>query len=388
MRTKLIMGLAGALLAGSIVQSNAMPMFARKYNLPCETCHAPVPKLNKTGYQFRAAGFRMPGDIGKAETEYNWGNYVSGEIATDIVPFSTTRNPRSSRRDFEYQGFNLFPVTGSFFGNWATKVELSFTPNVGTGTNVDTASAYVKYVGGTENGFWTVRTGVMEQVEGFGASDRPIGISSPLVLGGNAGVPSQTGLELGYSLPNTRITAALFNGFANTPLGTPNIAGDTDNHLDWQIFANQFIGNNGAAVNAFYYNGQVGSAAPHTVYSAWAVAAQYPIVKMADGPLDLQAGYGRGRVQTAFDTPVRPLGWFIQAEAPVAQNLWPYLRYDQGRLDTVSGAAGATTHVYTVGANWHVAPYFLLIGEYQHSSASVTPQPKSDEIRFRAEAIF
>src|SRR5262247_1802288 len=57
------------LLLGILVVSgecSAMPMFARRYNVPCSTCHTSPPRLNETGYRFRAAGFRMPEELGHA----------------------------------------------------------------------------------------------------------------------------------------------------------------------------------------------------------------------------------------------------------------------------------------------------------------------------------
>src|SRR5688572_22329122 len=45
--------------------ASAMPMFARRYGVPCSTCHTSPPRLNETGYRFRAAGFRMPEELGK-----------------------------------------------------------------------------------------------------------------------------------------------------------------------------------------------------------------------------------------------------------------------------------------------------------------------------------
>ena len=45
--------------------AKAMPMFSRKLGVPCETCHTTIPRLNETGYKFRAAGFRFP-EIGRA----------------------------------------------------------------------------------------------------------------------------------------------------------------------------------------------------------------------------------------------------------------------------------------------------------------------------------
>lgn len=41
--------------------TQAFPYFARRYNVSCHTCHSTVPKLNQTGYAFRAHGYRFPG---------------------------------------------------------------------------------------------------------------------------------------------------------------------------------------------------------------------------------------------------------------------------------------------------------------------------------------
>lgn len=38
----------------------AIPAFARKYKLSCQTCHSPVPKLKPFGDEFAGNGFRMP----------------------------------------------------------------------------------------------------------------------------------------------------------------------------------------------------------------------------------------------------------------------------------------------------------------------------------------
>ncbi len=40
--------------------SQAIPAFARKYNLSCQTCHSPVPRLKTYGDEFAGNGFRFP----------------------------------------------------------------------------------------------------------------------------------------------------------------------------------------------------------------------------------------------------------------------------------------------------------------------------------------
>jgi hypothetical protein len=47
------------LIAASSAQAMKIPAFARKYNVSCVRCHAPVPKLNKFGENFAANGFEF-----------------------------------------------------------------------------------------------------------------------------------------------------------------------------------------------------------------------------------------------------------------------------------------------------------------------------------------
>ncbi len=41
-------------------EAGAMPVFARKYNMSCSTCHAAYPKLNEFGEQFASDNMRLP----------------------------------------------------------------------------------------------------------------------------------------------------------------------------------------------------------------------------------------------------------------------------------------------------------------------------------------
>lgn len=42
--------------------SQAIPAFARKFNVKCYNCHTIPPALNKTGYMFKRLGYRLPPD--------------------------------------------------------------------------------------------------------------------------------------------------------------------------------------------------------------------------------------------------------------------------------------------------------------------------------------
>ena len=42
-------------------RATALPVYARKYHVPCQTCHTVVPRLNPFGLAFQANHFNWPG---------------------------------------------------------------------------------------------------------------------------------------------------------------------------------------------------------------------------------------------------------------------------------------------------------------------------------------
>jgi hypothetical protein len=57
---KRIFVLCAALLALSVRPASAIPIFAQRYHLQCETCHSVLPELNAFGNAFRNHGYRLP----------------------------------------------------------------------------------------------------------------------------------------------------------------------------------------------------------------------------------------------------------------------------------------------------------------------------------------
>ena len=54
--------------------AQAIPAFARKYNVDCTYCHTAWPQLNRTGYIFRRLGYRMPYEVPTGETSSTKGS--------------------------------------------------------------------------------------------------------------------------------------------------------------------------------------------------------------------------------------------------------------------------------------------------------------------------
>ena len=70
-----------ASVMANVASGRRMPLFARRFNVACNFCHTTIPRLNYTGYKFRAAGFRMPEDIGtESKKKFELGDFFSARI--------------------------------------------------------------------------------------------------------------------------------------------------------------------------------------------------------------------------------------------------------------------------------------------------------------------
>jgi hypothetical protein len=176
------------------------------------------------------------------------------------------------------------------------------------------------YVTGTEDEFFTVRVGKFG-ADGFAGSDRgPIGNAT---IAGTVR-PTGTGLELGYTHQDTRVTLAFWNGIQNaTTTGLVNSKGqpvtstsiqapasDTNNAKDIQLFINQFIGDDGLAINATFYNGFNGAinavtgAAQTSTDADWTGEEYYNTALFFSSPvvknLDFKAGGELGQTNAGI----------------------------------------------------------------------------------------
>jgi len=283
--------------------SEAMPLFARKYSADCSMCHTNVPQLNRVGYEFRLAGYRMPEDIGKDEKTFKLENFFTARIQNrlQVKDHNDDRAEKLNASKEATQGLQLnythgglefyeatlYPLTGAWGKNFGSLVELSMS----SGDIFEVENAFVRGVCGNENGWLQAKIGVMHPWEGIGASDRPIANTRPLFQK----APStgsifylwnldESGFELGYNLAKigTSIAARIGNGIIynkDVPVTQPSQADprqgghlvpESDpltnakdanlyaglNSPSYQIFINQFI-NDESAISLYVYQGQV-----------------------------------------------------------------------------------------------------------------------------------
>jgi hypothetical protein len=258
---------AAVVASGSFfTRANALPMFARKYHMECAGCHDNLvfPRLNDVGYKFRRAGFRMPENIGKDElSDFTVSDYFS---AAAQATYSVTHDDSGTLNGFALDEVSLRPITGSFQKYFASQVELSVTTD-----GIEVENAYVRAVYGNQDTWLSARFGVFHAVEGYGAMDRPIGLSAPLfeMMSPNNGQDTLTmvighnrvGADVGVMVNNTSVSLEVLNRMTTdvTPdgmIGTEGTGAAAENGKDLLLIVNQIIDGH-TGLGAYWDHGRV-----------------------------------------------------------------------------------------------------------------------------------
>ena len=153
--------------------ARAVPVFARKYQTSCQTCHIAFPKLNAFGEAFRLNGYRMPSEtedqvkeppvsLGSDAHKKTWPSMVypstiPGHVPiainikmADVYTSSIDGTDRSIvRNDFQFpQEVNLF-TAGTLGDTFGFLAELTFEE--GEGVSIERAQFTANSVAGPEH---------------------------------------------------------------------------------------------------------------------------------------------------------------------------------------------------------------------------------------------
>jgi hypothetical protein len=136
-RTSIVIALGvvllGCLLGGS---AEAVPAFARQYDVQCNVCHTRPPRLNSFGEQFHLMGFQLPsaarpdGLLGAFEEEGPL-RALLNSVAVRAVGglFESTTSPRESERKFAPPDEVEIFITRALTPDVSVYAELEFAPN-------------------------------------------------------------------------------------------------------------------------------------------------------------------------------------------------------------------------------------------------------------------
>jgi len=388
-------------LGGS--DANAMPMFSRKLDVPCETCHTTIPRLNQTGYKFRAAGFRFPDQIGKADAKkFELGDTFSarGQARYDTqvtnqpngAPVANVLGgvpgPRTSTNAFSFMEFTLYPLTGSWGKYLSSMSELSFSPE----DFIEVENAYVRFNYGSENRFFSARAGIFHPWEGFGSSDRPFSNGRPLfqnspISAGGRGVPyvfqpwglDEAGLEVGGDFNKLSVRAAILGGTfmrweegpmaflpfaaqtgpwkganqATSSLGKPFNA-IAHNTPDFSANATYILHSDGGGVSVVYYRGNIATPTACTDGTLIGQTDEFGVVcgVTASSLADPFGTAGRTDFDfsssTAFRNNFDRVG--IYGSYPVGKRFFPTVGFQFGRDTNPNGTKFDSKGIFADGA--------------------------------------
>lgn len=392
----------------------AMPMFARKLNVPCSTCHTTIPRLNETGYRFRAAGFRMPEEISKTEEKkFDVADYFSGRIQAeyDASRSKTGTAPSKVINQLSFTELTLYPMTGAWGKYLSSLVELSFLPD----EPAEVENGYMRGDFGHPNKFFEARVGIFHPFEGYGASDRPASINRPLFQRVAANFNQGTfftpwgfdeaGAEVGLDYHRLSARASIFNGLVlaqeNGALTAFPAQGGVlnkptsltaHNTPDFQFFANYVLNSDGGGLSFYYYHGNIELPTNtsdltqpfwRNNFDRYAVYGSYPVMKH----LNLFAAFQEGRDDIFGGTTFHSRGTFVEANFPIGEYVSPGVRYDW--FDPATDKAQ--------DRQWDIVPYvnvplqngLQFIAEYRHRDFQQgVGNPSRNDNAFQIRFIF
>lgn len=395
-------------------KTNAMPMFARKYGVACNTCHTTIPRLNEAGYEFRAAGFRFPNEIGKdQEKKFDIGDYTSGRVQAqyDASRSKTGAAPATTVNKISFTELTLYPMTGAWGKYLSSLVELSFAPD----EPAELENAYMRGDFGSDNKFFEARVGIFHPFEGYGASDRPASINRPLFQRVAANFNQnafftpwgfdEAGAEVGIDYRRFSARATIFNGLVlgqeegnltafpaqGGVLNKPTSL-TSHNTPDFQFFANYRLHADGGGLSFYYYHGNIVLPTDpsdltepfwRNDFDRFAVYGSYPLQKH----VHLFAGFQEGRDHIFGGTTFNSRGTYVEAAFPWGEYVTPGIRYDW--FDPATNKAE--------NQQWAIVPYVNIplqnglqfIAEYRHRNfRRGVGNPDRNDDAFQIRFIF
>jgi len=156
--------------------SQAIPAFARKYNLKCYNCHTIPPALNKTGYMFKRLGYRLPPDdmdgtkpwpkIAELDKDIKFDLTKSVALITQgsFTVEKTASDTTTSSSSFNLDEAALFAAGSVPDSNFSYFVHYELFQG---GSNF-LEQAFATYTGGRANSSYFIKAGQMHMQEGEG----------------------------------------------------------------------------------------------------------------------------------------------------------------------------------------------------------------------------
>ena len=377
--------IAGIVAASSVASIEATPAYGRRYNVACQTCHAPLPpRLNNVGILFRKFGFRMPDadDEGRLIIKPVPAHSI-GDAGSVVADVAGRRDKEvelgEARTTFELSEVEL--VAGTSIGD-RVSAQAMFVPwDEG---EIELENAEVQFNGGSARHQWIARGGLMQTYLWQKPTHGRLSLSTPLLFASRAvegiepfegfglGV-NQIGAEVGYlfsrlqdgRLSSTMVTAALLNGVNREGEGAIR---NTTEGVDVYVQGLQLFGER-QTLGGFYYRGRSfleahpdeGLIAPGKQrFARYGVIGNYLLLNRFDVVAGGALGWDRSPVRSGE---VRFGGFFTEIDAQLTPYCIGVYRFD--RVDPNRDEDGDAVRAHTISTTLRADDHLYLTGEYQ-----------------------
>ncbi|MEW6208840.1 MAG: hypothetical protein AB1631_10770 [Acidobacteriota bacterium] len=390
----------------------ALPLFARRLGVSCATCHTSPPRLNETGYKFRAAGYRMPEEIGKGgeNKPFKLTDYSGVRLQ---ARFDATRF-RTGQDDDDRVHFNLFAAEFyTLYGPWGGNLSSNLKATIYPEESVDTENhlrveGNLKLTLGNDKRFFEIRGGVPHPMEGFGASDVAITNTRPYFQETPANFDQSTfftpwnfhqaAVTVGYYQGRNSVRAMLLEGIRlhtdGQPFGrkepfTEDAPLSKHPKPDFQLMANRILHDNAGSVTLYYYHGNVTlpildtkGGAFQNFFDRVALYGSYPVKKVT-----LFGGVQRGRDDRVTGGRFTSLGAYGEATVPVFNDLTHAgVRYDW--FDPARGKSDNELRGLTAYINAWYRDQFRFVVEYQRRNQQRGLLADKNDNAFQVRLIY
>ncbi len=198
-------------LAGFLPRTGeTLPLFGRKYNMQCTSCHLAAPRLNAFGMHFKQNGYRMPGTQGDSpwdSTAKEFPLALVGNVAYHLNSTNTDMGSGSHERT-NFSAFEQEQVEFHSAGTLAKQITFHFDNDfAGPGGPLQSGMAFVQFDDVLKDGALNVKAGIFDADTPYLADSRKTALTeylSPVTLDG-------AGFELNGARPNWMYAVGLVN---------------------------------------------------------------------------------------------------------------------------------------------------------------------------------
>ncbi|MHB9026355.1 MAG: porin family protein [Armatimonadota bacterium] len=318
--------------------AQALPAFARRAGVSCDSCHWHQNALTAMGKEYLRRGLRVADEDASAKkADTNLSHYAS-VLLTPSLSLAEGDNARFLAGDA------MLWLAGPVDNKFSAVAEIEFKID---DAEVEVEEIYAHYVSNPSSNYLSARVGqfqpfvLLTQVSG----PPRITISRPEAISGKA--TNGNGFR-----PRSRLRGAEFgmvHGPASAYVGIGNgpQQNEDDNHMDFYASAEYEIGDQGSSIGAWGYWGEaVLGGGERDTFNRYCVIGNLTTQRMR-----LVGAYLLGSNEDALGAELDNDGAFVEAAFSLSPGVVLYGRWDQFNRE-LSGGGERSTDGPTVGISW------------------------------------